>query len=111
MNVTILPIPTSSRELLANANGWRETVVPPGTSIAKHYHDFQAFYYTFGIPKMKTDEGEVTLPEAAMVVVPSGVVHGWIGPDCQLGSAVGHFHEGHGYHYVEENENSAVLNN
>ncbi|WP_316227952.1 hypothetical protein [Bradyrhizobium sp. SZCCHNR3015] len=101
MNVTVVPIPTSSRGLLANAPGWNETIVPQGAKISSHYHDFQAYYYTFGISKMRTDQGDLSLPEAAMVVVPSGVVHGWIGPESQAVAAVGHFHDGHGYHFVE----------
>ena len=98
MNVTVIPIPSTSRALLATAPGWQETQVPAGKRIARHYHNSQAYYYTFGVPKMQVGHHEVGLPEAAMVVVAQGVAHGWIGPDREVDAAVGHFHDGHGKH-------------
>lgn len=110
MNVTIVPIPPASRGIFAGAPGWQETEVPAGKRIARHYHDFQAYYYAFGIPRMQADGEVVDLPDAAMIVVPTGVVHGWIGPENETGAAVGHFHEGHGYHFVESVQEGRVLN-
>ncbi|MCC5996628.1 MAG: hypothetical protein JJU18_09705 [Oceanicaulis sp.] len=102
MDVTIVPIPAASRTKLAGAPGWQETRVPGGKRVASHFHDFQAYYFTFGIPKLKTARGEQDLPEAAMIVVPEGVAHSWVGADGEDMSVVGHFHEGHGYHYLED---------
>jgi quercetin dioxygenase-like cupin family protein len=109
MSVTIVPIPIASRPILASAPGWQETKVPVGAQIAKHFHDFQAYYYAFGIPQMHAGDKAIALPEAAMVIVPPGVVHGWMGPEDQGDAAVGHFHEGHGYHFVESSQDRPIL--
>jgi quercetin dioxygenase-like cupin family protein len=109
MDVTIVPIPDSSQALLASAAGWNETPVPSGKRVARHFHDFQAIYFTFGIPTMQVGDEQRSLPEAAMVVVPKGVVHGWLGRQDKLDAMVGHFHEGHGYHFMENVDDSIVL--
>jgi quercetin dioxygenase-like cupin family protein len=101
MNVTIVPISSESRALLACAPGWQETAVPNGKRVASHYHDFQAYYFTFGISKLMTTDGEQDLPEAAMIVVPEGVAHSWVGSEGDNTAVVGHFHDGHGYHFLE----------
>ena len=110
MNITIVPIPTDSRRLLAQAQGWRETRVPPRMRIARHFHDFQAFYYAFNIHEVEADGVYLSLPEAAIVVVPTGVVHSWRGQPSDGDGMVGHFHEDHGYHFIENASEGLVLN-
>jgi quercetin dioxygenase-like cupin family protein len=108
MDVTIVPIPDSSQALLASATGWQETPVAAGKRIARHYHDFQAIYFTFGVPTMQVGGEQRALPKSSMVIVPQGVVHGWVGSR-EGGAVVGHFHEGHGYHFMEEVTGGMVL--
>lgn len=102
MDVTIIPISTDSRGRLEGTPGWQETPVPTGKRVASHFHDFQAYYFTFGISKVRTANGEQDLPEAAMIVVPEGVAHSWVGAETDECAIVGHFHEGHGYHFLED---------
>ncbi|MGR9463075.1 hypothetical protein [Rhizobium leguminosarum] len=110
MDVTIVPIPEESRALLSGAPGWRETEVPCGKRVASHFHDFQAYYFTFGISKLKSGENEQELPKAAMIVVPKGVAHCWIASE-KYDAVVGHFHEGHGYHFLEDHLSGLALRN
>jgi len=109
MSITVVPIPAESRALLAQAQGWQETRVPPKKRIARHFHDFQAIYYTFDIPEVEVNGEVLPLPHAAMVIVPTGVVHGWRGQAEIVEGMVGHFHEGHGYHFVEDISEGRVL--
>ncbi|MCP9823846.1 hypothetical protein [Synechococcus sp. EJ6-Ellesmere] len=102
MSVTVVAISTENRALLAKAPGWQETKVPSGKRVASHYHEFQAYYFTFGISKLRTRDGEQDLPEAAMIVVPEGVAHSWVGSQEDYPAIVGHFHDGHGYHFLED---------
>jgi hypothetical protein len=58
---------------------------------------------------MQVEDEQRSLPTAALVIVPKGVVHGWIGPQHDGTALVGHFHEGHSYHFMESVEESMVL--
>ncbi len=102
MTPTIIPIPDESLEQLASVAGWHETSVEPGQRVAPHHHAFQATYFTFGISTLVSSDGEVSLPRSAMVIIPCGVEHGWLGPKTGGKATIGHFHDGHGDHYVEK---------
>jgi mannose-6-phosphate isomerase-like protein (cupin superfamily) len=110
MNVTIVPISEQSRSILASAPGWQETEVPLGKRVASHYHSFRAYYFTFGISKLRTGGHEHDLPQAAMIVVPEGVAHSWISSEA-LDAVVGHFHRDHGYHFIEDHDGGLAVQN
>lgn len=100
-NLTIIRIPRWSRALLGRLPKWKETNISGGRRIVRHSHLFLAIYFTFGVTFIETEVGPQYLPEAAMVVVPPGQVHGWATETKTSASIVGHFHQGHGAHATE----------
>ena len=101
MRPIVLRIPGWTRQLLATLPRWKETPLAARTRIARHAHRFVAVYFAFGAKHLETEAGLRSLPLAAMVIVPAGIVHGWHGPAADATATIGHFHPGHPVHIIE----------
>jgi len=100
MKAIVIQIPRWARRLLALMPRWKETWLTPNTQIARHSHDFMAVYFAFGVGHLEEHDGIRALPEAAMVIVPAGVAHGWVSCAATSRGTIGHFHPGHPAHHI-----------
>ena len=101
MGATVIRIPRWTYRLLRLAPGWRVTAVAANARILQRSHRFPAVYFVFGVRFLDTGGGLRELPEAAVVFVPSHVVHGWAGSRNGRTATVGHFHPGHPAHLTD----------
>jgi hypothetical protein len=72
----IIPLSAGLLRLLGMVS-FRKTRISIGKKTETHKHQFFSFYIVANMDKLQTPNGDLPLPERAMVIVFPFVTHGW----------------------------------